>query len=124
MGVPAMGILQSMRSRGKNVLFTIYVVLMLYCHVSGDNASRAISTLRALKIAVRYTVGSHSAGGVQYVPIFIIYWRDFGQFRNRWIEAAAIDGAGKCISFLWRGLGLERAESSRRWCSDFWNTGI
>ncbi len=56
-------------------------------------------------------------------PIFIIY----GGFRaipKSLIEAARIDGAGEVYIFLWRGLGLERAESSRRWCSDFWNTGI
>lgn len=101
-GVPAAWAFAIYQVRGKNVLFTIYVVLMLLpFQVTMLSSYLTLDRLRILN--------THWAVILPAVfstfPIFVIY----GGFRSiprELIEAARIDGAGELYIFFRIGVGL------------------
>jgi len=101
-GVPAAWAFAIYEVRGKNVLFTIYVVLMLLpfqvtmlsSYLTLDRLSLLDTQWAVILTAVFSTF-----------PIFVIY----GGFRaipKSLIEAARIDGAGEIYIFFMAGIGL------------------
>ncbi len=101
-GVPAAWAFATYRVRGKNVIFTIYVVLMLLpfqvtmlsSYLTLDSMSLLNTHCAVILPAVFGTF-----------PIFVIY----GGFRSlpiALIEAARIDGAGELRIFWLLGIGL------------------
>ncbi len=101
-GVPAAWAFATYRVRGKNVVFTLYVVLMLLPFQVTMLSSYL--TLERLSL-----LNTHWAVILPAVfstfPIFVIY----GGFRSipkAMIEAARIDGAGELYIFWMLGIGL------------------
>ena len=101
-GVPAAWAFATYRVRGKNVIFTIYVVLMLLpFQVTMLSSYLTLDSMSLLN--THWAVILPAVFGT--FPIFVIY----GGFRSlpiALIEAARIDGAGELRIFWLLGIGL------------------
>lgn len=101
-GVPAAWAFATYRVRGKNVIFTIYVVLMLLSfQVTMLSSYLTLDSMSLLN--THWAVILPAVFGT--FPIFVIY----GGFRSlpiALIEAARIDGAGELRIFWLLGIGL------------------
>ena len=101
-GVPAAWAFATYRVRGKNVIFTIYVVLMLL-PFQVTMLSSYLTLERLSLLNTHWAVILPAVFGT--FPIFVIY----GGFRSlpiALIEAARIDGAGELRIFWLLGIGL------------------
>lgn len=103
-GVPAAWAFAVYRVRGKNVLFTVYVVLMLLpFQVTMLSSYLALDRLSLLN--------THWAVILPAVfstfPVFVIYG-GFCSIPRALLEAARIDGAGELYIFFRIGIGLGR----------------
>ena len=111
-GVPAAWAFAVYEVRGKNVLFTVYVVLMLLPF----QVTMLSSYLTLDRLALLDTHWAVILPAVfSTFPIFVIY----GGFRaipKSLIEAARIDGAGEVRIFFMAGIGLGKG-------GILWNTG-
>lgn len=104
-GVPAAWAFATYQVRGKNVLFTIYVVLMLL-PFQVTMLSSYLTLDRLSLLNTHWAVILPAVFGT--FPVFVIY----GGFRaipKELIEAARIDGAGELYIFFMVGIGLGRS---------------
>lgn len=101
-GVPAAWAFAVYRVRGKNVLFTIYVVLMLL-PFQVTMLSSYLTLDRLSLLDTHWAVILPAVFGT--FPVFVIYG-GFQSIPRALMEAARIDGAGELYIFFRIGIGL------------------
>lgn len=101
-GVPAAWAFATFKFRGKKILFTIYIILMML-----PFQVTMLSTYLVLKNLAM--TNSHMAiilpGVFSTFPVFLMY-RSFAQIPKGLLEAAKIDGANEWAIFFYIGLPL------------------
>lgn len=102
--VPAAWAFAVYRFRGKGVLFSLYVILMLL-PFQVTMLSKYLVLQNAGLINTRWAVVLPAVFST--FPVFLIY-RSFAGIPAELLEAARVDGAGEWQSFIWVGLPVSQ----------------